>query len=159
MRSWTGSFSTAAVALGLGACSIGSPTDDIQTLWGGESKAEKAAKAAAAAKRERKVPMQAVRSVEIGRTRDGILITANGTAPGLGYSLPVLQARRDGRPGKDGYIEYDLVASSPDEGLNLPRGTTRSRRIRADLPVSGTQLAGAKGIRVMALNGAVQIDF
>ena len=159
MRACPPTLAALALGLMLGGCSTGTAIDDLKTLWGGESRAEKKAKEKETARIQRKVPMQTVGSVEIGRTRDGILITAHGTAPGLGYSLPVLQARRDGKPGKDGYIEYDLVASAPPEGSNLPPGNERARRIRADLPVRAAQLAGVKGIRVMALNGAVQVDF
>ena len=137
----------------------GSLLGDIGTLWGEESQKTKAERAARLQAAQIKVPVTAVRSVELGRTRDGFLITAFGTAPGLGYALPALRVRRSGAPGVDGYIEYDFVASEPAPGFNLPQGTTQSRALRADLAVSLQQLRGAAGIRVLALNGGVQMDF
>ena len=106
-----------------------------------------------------KVPIQAVRSAEMGRTRDGFIITAYGTAAGLGYSLPTLRPRRGGAPGTDGYIELDFVAVEPAAGFNLPPGNTQTRSIRADLPVPLGALQGAVGLRVLALTGGVQMDF
>lgn len=135
------------------------PACDIQTLWGGESSAEEAQREAVVAARSVQVPVQAVRSVEIGRTRDGFLITAFGTAPGLGYSLPTLRPRREGAPGIDGYIEYDFVATEPAAGFDLPAGTAATRSLRADLPVTSRELRGAAGIRVMGLTGGAQLDF
>ena len=148
------------LVLALSACGgTETITDDIGTLWGGESTAERERRAALQARRETKVPVQSVRSVEIGRTSSGILITAFGTAPGLGYSLPALRPRRGGKPAADGYVELDFVATEPIAGLPLPPGTTRTRALRADLPVDIRALRGVRGLRVMALQGAVQIDF
>src|SRR5699024_2866798 len=59
------------------------------------------------------VPIQNVQRAEIGRTRNGFLITAYGAAPGFGYTFPVLQPRRDGAPGIDGYVDYDFMATEP----------------------------------------------
>lgn len=141
-----------AAALALGAC-------DIQTLWGGESAAETVEREAIVAARSVQVPVQTVDSVEIGRTRDGFLLTAHGAAPGLGYSLPALRQRRDGAPGIDGYIEYDFVATEPPAGFDLPAGTAQTRRLRADLPISVATLRGVAGIRVMGLQSGAQLDF
>lgn len=148
-----------AVAMLATACDTDTAVDDIGTLWGAESTAERQARAEEIARRQNKVPVQAVQAVEIGRTSNGILLTAHGTAPGLGYSLPALRARREGRPAPDGYLEFDFVATAPVEGLDLPPGTTRTRAIRADLPLDLRELQGAKGLRVMALQGLVQVDF
>ena len=145
--------------LTLGGCSTGTVLDDIPTVWGGESRAEEARREAVEEARTTPVPIEAVRNVEIGRTRDGFLITAYGTAAGLGYSLPRLRPRRGGAPGPDGYVEYDFVASEPPPGFDLPPGTARTRTIRADLPVKAAELLGAAGIRVLALGNGVQIDF
>lgn len=150
-----------ASTLALAGCGedTGTITDDIGTLWGEASTAEKARRAEIARLREIKVPIQAVRSIEIGRTRDGFIVTALGTAPGLGYSLPQLRPRRSGAPGADGFIEFDFVATEPAEGLNLPPGTTGARALRADLPVTLLELRGAAGIRILAINGGVQMTF
>ncbi len=158
----------AAAMITLAGCSNGSEdtksasgtaVDDIGTLWGEDSTAEKARKAEIARLRSIKVPIQAVREIEIGRTRDGFIITAFGTAPGLGFSLPQLRPRRSGAPGADGFVEYDFVASEPAPGLNLPPGTSSARALRADRPVSLDELRGAAGIRVLAINGGVQLTF
>lgn len=129
------------------------------SLAGNETSAERAARLAAAEARRVEVPIQAVRAVEIGRTRDGFLVTAHGMAPGLGYSLPTLRPRRGGAPGVDGYIEYDFIATEPPAGFDLPPGTAQTRALRADLPVSANALRGAAGIRVMGLQGGAQLDF
>jgi hypothetical protein len=143
----------------LGGCSTGTFLDDMPTLWGGESRAEADRREAVEEVRTTPVPVETVRSIEIGRTRNGFLITAYGTAPGLGYSLPRLRPRRDGAPGADGYVEYDFVASEPLPGFDLPPGTARTRTLRADLPVAAGDLLGAAGIRVLALRGGAQLDF
>jgi hypothetical protein len=149
-----------AATLMLAGCGeTGDVTDDIGTLWGEESQAEIAERERVERLKAIKVPVQAVRSVEIGRTRDGFIITAYGTAPGLGYSLPALRPRRGGQPSNDGFVEYDFVATEPAEGLDLPPGTTGARALRADLPVTVSSLRGAAGIRVLAIRGGVQLPF
>jgi hypothetical protein len=143
----------------LGGCSTGTFLDDVPTLWGGESRAEAERREVVEEVRTTPVPVEAVRNIEIGRTRNGFLVTAYGTAPGLGYSLPRLRPRRNGAPGPDGYLEYDFVASEPPPGFDLPPGTSRTRTLRADLPVAAGDLLGAAGIRVLALRGGAQLDF
>lgn len=101
-----------------------------------------------------KVPITSVRRIEIGRTRDGVLVSAFGLAPGLGYSLPVLQARRGGRPNGNGIVEFDFVVTAPDPALDLPDGSLSARKIRADLPIAATQLGAVRGFRVIALDDA-----
>lgn len=138
--------------LSLGACGD-------NALWGGESEAEEAERLAAVEAEAAQVPIQAVRNVEIGRTRDGFLISAYGMTSRLGYSMPQLRPRRGGAPGIDGYIEYDFVATEPAPGLDLPPGTAQQRQLRADLPVSANALRGASGIRVLGQRGGAQLDF
>ncbi|MEM7211674.1 MAG: hypothetical protein AAF479_07225 [Pseudomonadota bacterium] len=170
MRSRTVLGATIAATLTVSACGSsddepearsgdGTVLSDIGTLWGEESSREKALREARLQQAQIKVPVTAVRSVELGRTRDGFLITAFGTAPGLGFSLPVLRARRSGEPGADGYIEFDFVATEPAPGFELPPGTSQTRALRADLAVPIRDLRGASGIRVLALSGGVQMDF
>ena len=134
-------------------------TYDIGTLWGEESSADRERRLAQEQRIRTKVPVTAVRSVEMGRTRDGFLITAFGTAPGLGYSLPVLRARRGGRPDAEGYVEFDFVATEPAPGAALPPGSSQARAMRADLAVAVADLKGISGIRVLARSGGVQVDF
>lgn len=106
---------------------------------------------------ENKVPVQSVAKVEIGRTRDGYLISAFGTAPGLGYGAPELRVRRGGQPAADGFVEFDFIAARPANADDLPPGTTRARAIRADYAVVTQQLRGIAGIRVLALSGGAQV--
>ncbi|MGD1927071.1 MAG: hypothetical protein ACFB03_23235 [Paracoccaceae bacterium] len=158
-----------AAALTLSACggdeepeaesSSGTFADDIGTLWGDESSKQRAERLARLEQAKIKVPISSVKSVELGRTRDGFLVTAFGTAPGLGYSLPLLRPRRNGEPGLDGYIEFDFVASEPAPGFQRPPGTTQTRAMRADLAIRLDELRGASGLRVLALSGGVQMDF
>ncbi len=105
------------------------------------------------------VPVEAVRNIEIGRTRDGIVITAIGTAPGLGYSVPELRARREGKPGPDGYLDFDFVARQPDPALALGTGTVPARTVRADLHLKLNELQGARGLRIHGVSGGLQADF
>lgn len=107
----------------------------------------------------RYVPVETVRDVEVGRTRNGYVITARGFAPGLGFSAPELRPRRDGKAGPDGFIDYDFVAQGPDPSFNLGKGVLAARAIRADLHVTVDQLQGSAGIRVHGISGGVQMSF
>lgn len=149
----------ATMAFVLSACETDTALDDVGTLWGDKSRAEIAEEEARQAAIENKVPVMAVQSVEIGQTRTGYLVSAFGTAPGLGYSLPELRARRSGEPSLDGFIEYDFVATVPSPALDLPPGTTRTRSIRADLLVKQGDIRNLRGIRVFAQQGGVQVGF
>jgi len=105
------------------------------------------------------VPVEEVRHIEIGRTRNGYVITARGIAPGLGHGKPELRARRDGKVGPDGYIDYDFVAQAPDPGLNLGQGSEQASMVRADLQVTARDLRGAIGVRIHAVSGGLQMRF
>ena len=133
--------------LALGGCSWFSSDDDEAEL------AEQAAAEAIF------VPVETVRDIEIGRTRNGFVITAFGVAPGLGHGAPELRARREGKVGPDGFLDFDFVAQAPDPGFNLGQGTEQARTIRADLQVKGRDLRGAVGIRVHGVSGGVQMRF
>lgn len=146
-RRWIAAAATAALLAG---CSV----------FGSEEEAPAAADAHGAAAEARAAePVEAVRSVEIGRTRDGLVITAVGTAPGLGYARPRLEPRRDGRPGVDGLLDYDFTAVPPDPGLEMPRGPARAREVRADRFVELPDLQGARGIRVHGARRGVRLMF
>jgi hypothetical protein len=136
-----------AAALALGGCSWFSSDDEA------EAAAEQAEAAALY------VPIEAVRHVEIGRTRNGYVITARGVAPGLGHSAAELRARREGKAGSDGFIDFDFVARAPDPGLNLGQGAVQARMVRADLHVTARDLQGAVGIRIHGVEGGLQMRF
>ena len=105
------------------------------------------------------VPVSAVRSIEVGRSRDGIVISAFGTAPGLGYGGARLIPRRDGKPNREGFLEFDFVAVPPDPAFELPTGTLEARSIRADLAIKGRNLKNVRGIRVFSAQNGVQFVF
>lgn len=150
MRVFSALATAAAItaSLGLGGCS----------LFGSEDKAEVAA-AKQAAIESLYEPIAAVRHIEIGRTRNGYVITVYGFAPGLGYGAPELRVRRQWSLGPDGIIDFDFVAKAPDPRLNLGKGPVEARAIRADLHVTARELQGASGIRVHAVSGGIQMKF
>jgi hypothetical protein len=136
-----------AATLALGGCSLFDSDDEEEAV---------AIQRAAAA---RYVPIEVVRDVEIGRTRNGYVITARGVAPGLGHSAPELRARREGKAGPDGFIDFDFVARAPDPNLNLGQGAAQARMVRADLHVTARELQNAVGIRIHGISGGLQMLF
>jgi len=148
LRIATLTFALASI-LGLGACSMFGP-DEAETP---------AASEAGPAAEMTLEPVEAVRDIEIGRTRDGYVVTAFGTAPGLGYATPELRPRRDGQPGPDGMLDFDFVAQPPDRTLNLGEGPPMARGVRADYLVSIQKIEGVRGVRIHALTGGLQLTF
>ncbi len=137
-----------AAVLALGGCSLFSSDDDDEAADPEQTEAVALY-----------VPVEAVRHIEIGRTRNGYVITARGEAPGLGHGAPELRARREGKAGPDGFIDYDFVAQAPDPNLNLGQGTVQARMVRADLHVTARDLQGAVGIRIHGVSGGLQMLF
>ncbi|MEM6421771.1 MAG: hypothetical protein AAF698_04210 [Pseudomonadota bacterium] len=109
--------------------------------------------------RVRLEPVDQILRVEIGQLTDGLVVTAFGLARSAGYARPTLSPRRQGRPGPDGFVEFDFQAQPPDPGLELPRGDARLRRLRADRLLPGRVFEGAAGIRVFGLANASAIRF
>jgi hypothetical protein len=137
-----------ATATSLGGCSLFSSDDK-----------EESAEAETVASEALITPIEAVLHVEIGRTRNGYVITAHGVAPAIGYGAPELRARREGKAGPDGIIDFDFVAQAPDPNLNLGDGPVEARSIRADLLVTARELEGSAGIRIHGLKGGLQMKF
>ena len=104
-------------------------------------------------------PVEAILHIEIGRTRNGYVITALGVAPGLGFGAPELRARRNGKAGPDGFVDFDFVAQTPDPTLNLGDGPVSARSIRADLLVPERDFQGVTGIRIHGVRGGLQMAF
>lgn len=141
-------FAVAAVLmLGLGGCSW---------LGLGGKDDEKAVEVEVEAFYE---PVEAVRNIEIGRTRDGAAVTAYGYAPGLGYSAPELRPRREGNIGPDGYLDFDFFARAPAPGFGLGQGELRARLVRADMLLTLRALEGVRGIRIHGASGGLQVAF
>lgn len=139
----------------LAAAALGAMVGGCSLFGGDEPEAE--AQAALAARQP--VPIQALRNIEIGRTRDGYAISAFGTAPTTGYGGASLRARREGQPAPDGYLDFDFVAIPPDPALNMPQGTIDARAIRADAQLPASRLRGVAGLRVHSLTNSGQVDF
>jgi hypothetical protein len=106
-------------------------------------------------------PVAEVLSVELGAMRRGRLLLVEGAAPATGWFLPRLQPRREGRPGPDGFLDFDFVAAPPalNGGAESPRGTPAQRRLKAARPLTPEDLAGAVGVRVHAGGGAAARRF
>lgn len=140
-------FAALAAASVIGGCSLF------------DSDEEEPAAAEQAVAEARYEPVVEVRDIEIGRTRNGLVITAIGLAPGAGYAAPELRPRRDGRPGPDGYLDFDFVARAPNPALNLGTGSERVRTVRADRHLSVEELGGAIGLRIHAAEGGMLMTF
>lgn len=140
----------AALALALAA---------IIGLGGCSSDKDKKEEAAAAVPADPYVPVETVRNIEIGRTRDGIAVSAYGVAPGLGFGAPQLRPRRDSKPGPDGYVDFDFVAKAPDARFELGTGGVAARGVRADIFLTPRDLTGVLGIRIHGATGGLQMQF
>lgn len=147
MRRTAALVTAVAVLLSLTGCSLFKSNDSKKT------------EAQAAAAAPTYLPVESVNNIEIGRTRNGIAVTAYGIAPGLGFGGAELRPRRDGRPGADGLLDFDFVARAPDARFNLGEGDLTARAIRADILLSPGQLAGAQGMRIHAATGGLQVAF
>ena len=137
-----------ATMLTLGGCSVLGFGDD-----------EEDAAAEAQAVEASYEPVLEVSDIEVGRTRNGVVITTIGVAPGLGYAAPELRLRRDGQPGPDGYLDFDFVARAPATPVNAEPASPRARLIRADHPLTLDELRGARGIRIHAAEGGMLMNF
>ena len=104
-------------------------------------------------------PVEEVRQIEIGRTRNGLVITAYGLAPGPGYAAPELRPRREGRPGPDGFLDYDFVARAPLNPPATASASPRAREVRGDVLVEVRDLRGVTGIRIHADEGGMMMPF
>ncbi|MEM1343362.1 MAG: hypothetical protein AAGI34_02140 [Pseudomonadota bacterium] len=110
-------------------------------------------------------PVERIENAEIGRTRSGIALAVFAIAPGRGYTRPRLDARRQGRPAEDGFLEYDFVATPPEPPAEdapaplTPEPSLAARRIRADLLIEERTLRGVRGIRIFGLRGGLQLPF
>lgn len=144
----TPAFIAIATALALGGCG----------LFGGDDEEEAAAAEQAAAEASYD-PVVEVRDIEIGRIRNGLVITAIGTAPGLGYSRPELRPRRGGRAGPDGYLDFDFVARAPRQPPAASDAPARARTVRADRLIEINDLRGVRGIRIHATEGGMLMNF
>lgn len=96
-----------------------------------------------------------IERIELGRMHQARLLTAVGETPVTGWFQPELAPRGGGRPGPDGFLEFDLVAAPPELN-NLapgPVGTPAQRAVRADRILPESVVRGAVGVRVFAESG------
>ncbi|MEL6775570.1 MAG: hypothetical protein AAFP23_12450 [Pseudomonadota bacterium] len=107
----------------------------------------------------RREQVQRVGKVEIGQLSDGLVVSAFGVAPGAGYANPTLEPRRQGRPGADGFIEFDFIAQPPDPSLQMPVGEPRARILRADRLLPSGAFVGSAGVRVFASGNFSTVNF
>lgn len=135
-----------AAVVGLGGCSV-------------FKSGKKEDAAAAVVPADPYVPVESVRNIEIGRTRNGIAVSAFGVAPGLGFGAPELRPRREGKPGPDGMLDFDFVAKAPDARFGLGEGEATARTVRADVLLTPRELAGVIGIRIHGASGGLQMHF
>lgn len=137
-----------AAVLALGGCSL---------FGSGEDEQEGAA--AEQAPQPSYDSVDEVAHIEIGRTRDGLVITAYGVVPSLGFAAPELRPRRDGQVGPDGYLDFDFVARVPAEPATAAAGPMRTRMLRADHLLPIRRIQGARGIRIHAAEGGMMMNF
>ncbi len=103
-----------------------------------------------------KVLAQSVRAIDFGRSYDGVVISVEGYAPGLGYQQPELRNHSHGARSQDGFAQFELVVAPMDEEVveTLPApGSENALKIRAerDLPIN--VLRGLRGVRVYSVDG------
>ncbi|SDX31725.1 hypothetical protein SAMN05444336_104277 [Albimonas donghaensis] len=103
-------------------------------------------------------PVAEVGALELGKMRNGTLLTAHGAAPTMGWFQPALLPRGDG-PSPDGFLEFDFVAAPPElnGGAAMPVGTPVQRSLRADRPILDSALAGVAGLRVYSATGVAAV--
>lgn len=106
-----------------------------------------------------KVPVTRIQDLELGRLADGFMLTAFAVAPGTGYYQPELRPRFEGRPGPDGFLEYDFVIRPPEnpgQGADAP---LTARTVRGDTPLGPGALRSALGVRVWSARDSVEGRF
>jgi hypothetical protein len=157
------SIAAAALALALAGCSSvdglfsSAPGVELAVL---EPSAKAPEPEQLAVVRERRQVLS-IERLEFGAIHKGRMMTAWGYAPESDWFSPQLEIRREGLPGPDGFIEFDLVAAPPtlNGGKAGAVGTLAQRKVRADIPLLNALTAGAAGIRVHAQDGAIAQRF
>lgn len=96
-----------------------------------------------------------VSGAQLGRTRDGFLLSAQGSTAGASWRTPRLRPRL-GVAGPDGFIEFDFMAAPPAAAEDTPGAT---QRLRADTVLAPEQLRGAVGARVHGRRSLAEVRF
>ncbi len=140
-------------AFGLAACSTGNDYVTFEAL-GPSVDPEKPVEARRGP--VTRIPVQSVERLEMGVTHDGIAVSAFGAAPASMWFQPRLNYRNNGEIGRDGFLEFDLVAAPPEMngGEVGPVGTEAQRAVRGDRTLTRDEIANAVGVRVFASTGA-----
>lgn len=158
-------------AAALGALALLSGCESVGGLWGDTPDVEFSVLGPSTEPEEKpsytyevkeRRPVLTVEVLEVGRTHNGVTLTAYGLAPHQDWFSPLLQPRRDGLPGPDGFIEFDFLAAPPE--LNQwpyadpyepgAPGDAQQRRVRGDAEIPAANLALAAGLRVHAAGAA-----
>ncbi len=147
-----------ALAAALAGCSTGN--DYVQLEVMGPSTEEKPQPELQRAPSQLR-PVATVDRLEFGAMHDAVAVTAFGEAPTTGWFSPRLVARGDGKPGPDGFLEFDFVAGPPElnGGTVQPEGSPAQRAIRADRAVARDLAATAIGVRVFAQRNVAAARF
>lgn len=99
--------------------------------------------------------IQRVGSMEIGRTFNGVNLTAYGLSDSIGWRDPELRPR-GAVPGPDGIINLEFVARPPVEAKP---GPVPVRLMRADIAFDMATMRQSRGVRIEAREGALQAAF
>lgn len=122
--------------------------------WGSGSETTEAQVAAArqqlAVVDDGRVALATVTALAVEPNPTGVIIRANGIAPGAGYHSAALRPIGGGRPDADGTIRFMLVARPP-EGNG---GTLPGQSMSAAAFLGKGRIAGASRVMVSAGDGA-----
>ena len=101
-----------------------------------------------------------ITDVDVGRTFDGILVTARGETETAGWSAAMLRPRAADLTLDIGVLAFDLVARPP---ATAPTGALAAlpaaRRVETALPLSLQALQGVSELRVHSQTNAAAVSF
>lgn len=98
--------------------------------------------------------------LDVGRTFDGILVTARGETETAGWSSAALRPRADGVSPEAGILAFDLVARPPaTPTTGALAALPAARRVEAALLLSLPALQGVSELRVHGQTGSATVTF
>lgn len=104
-------------------------------------------------------PVLGVVDLEVGRLRDGYMLTVFGETPTPGWSSAELRLM-DTVPGPDGFLDVDFVARPPAGEISIEAAGApeRQRRVRGDLVLPEDRRRQLSGVRVHTAGGVVSVN-